>query len=148
MSDYPPVGFYFQLSFTGISGKADASFKDVSGFNVEMGTEEIAEGGENSFKHRVPTGAKYQNLVLKKALVQKDSELTKWCMDTINGGLAEVIKPKTIIVMLLNEKGQPLKSWSFYNAWPVKWDVSSVNSMNNELVIENIEFAFSYYDEK
>ncbi len=42
--EYPPVAFYFKLSFTGISGAVEASFKEVSGISMEMGTEEISEG--------------------------------------------------------------------------------------------------------
>ena len=148
MTSYPPVAFYFQLSFSGVSGKVDVSFKEASGLTMEMGTEEIAEGGNNKFKHRVPTIAKYSNLVLKRGLVPSDSEVAKWCVDTITGGLAEVITTKNIIVSLLDEKGSPLKSWSFVNAWPVKWEVSEFNSMNNEIVIETLEFAFSYFELK
>ena len=148
MTSYPPVAFYFQLSFSGVSGKVDVSFKEASGLTMEMGTEEIAEGGNNKFKHRVPTTAKYSNLVLKRGLIPSNSEVAKWCIDTITGGLAEVITTKNIIVSLLDEKGSPLKSWSFVNAWPVKWEVSEFNSMNNEIVIETLEFAFSYFELK
>ena len=148
MNSYPPVAFYFQLSFSGISGNVDVSFKEASGLTMEMGTEEIAEGGNNKFKHRVPTTAKYSNLVLKRGLAPSNSEVAKWCVDTISGGLSEVITTKNIIVSLLDENGSPLKSWSFVNAWPVKWEVSEFNSMNNEIVIESLEFAFSYFELK
>ncbi len=144
---YPPVGFYFRLTFTGISGSVDTSFKEVSGISVEMDTEEIAEGGNNRFKHRVPTSAKFSNLVLKRGLVTSESELLNWCQTTLQGSLAETIQPKNIIVDLLDENGDPLKSWSFVNAWPVKWSVSDLHSMNNEIVIENLEFSYSYFEE-
>jgi phage tail-like protein len=142
---YPPVSFYFSLSFSGVSGQPEASFKEVSGISMEMGTEEIAEGGVNGYKHRVPTTAKFSNLVLKRGLVPKDSAVAKWCIDTITGELEDTIDTKNIVVSLLNENGQPLKTWSFVNAWPVKWAVSDFNSMNNDLVIETLEFSFSYF---
>ncbi len=145
MFDFPLAGFYFKLSFSGISGWADTSFKEVSGLVMEMGTEEIAEGGENRFKHRVPTGTKYQNLVLKRGVSFFNSDLITWCTDTIGGGLAETIMTKTIVVSLLNEFGIPVKSWNIVNAWPVKWETSSFDSMNNEIVIETLEFSFSYF---
>lgn len=146
MSDsYPPVAFYFRLSFDAVSSGEDASFKEVSGITMEMGTEEITEGGNNNYKHRVPTSVKFSNLVLKRGLVPKESPIVHWCLDTIGGGLSEAIKTKTILVSLLNEKGQPLNSWSFANAWPVKWSASDLNSMNNELVIETLEFSYSQF---
>ena len=145
--NYPPVAFYFQLIFSGESGKVDASFKEVSGITMEMDTEEIAEGGNNVYKHRVPTTAKFSNLVLKRGLVPKNSGVITWCMKTLGGGLSDFIETKNIIVNLLDENGQPLNSWSFVNAWPVKWSASDLNSMNNEIVIETLEFAYSYFQE-
>ncbi|HBR53834.1 MAG TPA: phage tail protein [Flavobacteriaceae bacterium] len=145
--EYPPVAFYFQLSFSGISGTVDASFKEVSGISMEMGIEEITEGGNNAFKHRVPTSVKFSNLVLKRGLVPKDSEVIAWCKSTLEGGLAEVIETKNITVHLLNENGDPLNSWSFMNAWPVKWAAADLHSMNNEVMIETLEFAYSNFTE-
>jgi len=146
MSDaYPPVAFYFRLSFDEVNSGVDASFKEVSGITMEMGTEEITEGGNNNYKHRVPTSVKFSNLVLKRGLVPKDSAIVDWVLDTLGGGLAEAIETKTIMVSLLNENGDPLNSWSFANAWPVKWSTSDLNSMNNELVIETLEFSYSQF---
>ena len=98
INQYPPVAFYFKLSFGGVATLLDASFKEVSGISMEIGTEEIAEGGNNSYKHRVPTSTKYPNLVLKRGLVPIASTLISWCEDTFGGGLATTIKTKTIMV--------------------------------------------------
>ena len=117
---YPPVAFYFKLSFSGVPGTTDASFKEVSGISLERGIEEITEGG-NPYIHRVPKAVKYSNLVLKRGFVPKNSEVAKWCIAPEGGtALTETVITKTIIVHLLDEKGSPLKSWSFANAWPVK----------------------------
>ena len=143
---YPPVAFYFRLSLSGSTTDANASFKEVSGISLEMDTEEISEGGNNNFKHRIPTSVKYSNLVLKRGLAYKDSALVAWCQDTFNEVLLDHISTKTIVITLLNESGLPLKTWKFVNAWPVKWAVSNPNSMNNEIVIETMEFAYSYFE--
>lgn len=144
MSDYPITGFYFRLSFPTVSGLLDTSFKEVSGMQMEMGIEEIAEGGENRFKHRVPTGAKYQNLVLKRGISTLVSPLSLWCEATLVGGLSTTIVTQTVLLSLLNENGFPVKNWSFINAWPVKWEFSPLNSMNNEIVIETLELTYDY----
>lgn len=146
-NEFPPVSFYFQLSFSSISGSVDASFKEVSGITMEMGTEEITEGGNNSFKHKVPTTVKFPNLILKRGLIPKNSGLIDWCVNTIGGDLATTIETKTIIVSLLDESGSPLNSWSFVNAWPIKWSASDLHSMNNEILIETLEFSYSYFEE-
>ncbi|WP_394749661.1 phage tail protein [Spongiimicrobium salis] len=144
MSDYPITGFYFRLSIPALSGLLDTSFKEVSGLQVEMGVEEIAEGGENRFKHRVPTGAKYQNLVLKRGVSTLVSPLSLWCEATLVGGLSVPITTQTVLLSLLNENSIPVKNWSFINAWPVKWEFSPLNSMNNEILIETLELSFDY----
>ena len=146
IGEYPPVAFYFKLSFGGVGSLLDASFKEVSGISMEMDTEEITEGGNNRYKHRVPTSTKYPNLVLKRGYVPIASTLISWCEDTFGGGLSTTIKTKTIMVSLLNEYGLPLKSWNFVNAWPVKWSASDLNSMNNEILIETLEFSYSYFE--
>lgn len=146
-NEYPLAAFYFRLSFNGLSGSVDSSFKEVSGISMEMDTEEITEGGNNSFKHRVPTSVKFSNLVLKRGMVSKDSPLVDWCIKTFGGSLAEYVETKNIVVSLLDENGDPIKAWSFANAWPVKWAASDLNSMNNEVAIETLEFSYSYFEE-
>ena len=143
---YPPVGFYFKLSFGQGTSRVDQAFKEVSGLAMEMDTEEITEGGNNTFRHRVPTSVKFSNLVLKRGLVPKDSALISWCTDTFGSGLESYIKTKNVVVSLLDENGNPLKSWSFVNAWPVKWSAADLNSMNNEVLIETLEFSYSYFE--
>jgi len=141
---YPPVSFYFSVSITGETWPIEASFKEVSGIALEAVTDKIVEGGDNSFKNRIPTTTKFSNLVLKRGLVAKDSSLAKWCNTTLTGGFENAIETKNILVSLLNENAEPIKTWKFANAWPVKWEVSEFNSMNNELAIETLEFSYSY----
>jgi len=145
MDIFSPVAFYFQLSLINTPGEDEVFFKEISGITMEMGTEEIAEGGNNNFEHRVPTTLKYSNLVLKRGLASKDSELVIWCMNTFNGNPEDSIKPKDIVINLLDTDRTPLKSWKFSNAYPVKWMVSDLNSDNETVVIESLEFAYSYF---
>ncbi|QIE59779.1 phage tail protein [Rasiella rasia] len=145
--EYPPISFYFKLSFSGVIGAEDPSFTEVAGISMEMGVEEIIEGGNNNFKHRVPTSVKFSNLVLKRGLVPKNSEVISWCKEILEGGLAKDVETKDIIVQLINENGDPLKSWSFINALPVKCEVSSFNSIHKEILIESLEFAYNSFTE-
>ena len=43
---------------------------------------------------------------------------------------------------LLNEKNDPLRSWSFEHAFPVKWDVEPFQSNKNEVALEKIELTY------
>lgn len=145
---YPPVGFYFSLKIAGTSNDQLASFKEVTGISMEMETTEVVEGGENRFAHRVPSKSKYSNLVLKRGLIMRNSPIAQWCQDTLSSGLEQVIKPKNIVVSLLDESGKPLMNWAFHNAYPVKWEISDLKSSDNALVIETLEFTYSYFETK
>lgn len=137
------VGFYFSLSFQG----EDAAFQEVSGLSKEFNLEEVVSGGENRFKYRLPTVTTYQNLVLKRAIVLKSSALAKWCSDTLDNGMAKPIKTQDVSVHLMNAEGAVVGSWTFVNAYPVKWSISNLNSQENSLVIESIELAYNYFQD-
>jgi len=143
---YPPAGFYFQLQFGSSSSRRDNAFQEVSGLTVELEVEEVREGGQNMYKHKLPSVARYSNLVLKRGFVSADSPLADWCSNTLL--LANFTKPiQTIDVELdlLNAEGTPLASWIFMEAWPVKWSISEFKSMDNSLAIENLELAYSAF---
>lgn len=150
MADSPlfPVSFYFSLSFTKVKNKNDAAFKEASGIGMDLGTEEVTCGGENRFKYKLPGVASYQNLQLKRGLIPKSSGLTTWCQSILGNGLTKPISPTNIDLMLMNTDGSPVVTWTFYNAYPVKWSISDFNSMENQISIETLEFAYNYFTRK
>ena len=137
-----PVGFYFSLS---IGDENDVDFQEVSGISKELSVEEVASGGENRFKYRLPTISSSKNLVLKRALIPTGSSLLQWCQDCIDGGLMNPIQTKTIMVNLLNKKGDVSVKWTFFNAYPVKYSVSDLKSQESEILMETVELAYSYF---
>jgi phage tail-like protein len=138
------TGFYFSLSFEGES----IAFKEVSGINKEPGIEEVASGGENRFKYRLPTTSSYKNLTLKRAIAPTGSKLISWCQSTLNAGLAVAIQTKDVSVSLLNNEGKVFKKWTFYNVHPTKYDVSDLKSQEPQILIETLELAYTYFDEE
>jgi phage tail-like protein len=139
---YPPPGFHFKVEFSGISTKKnDHQFQSVSGLTVDLDTEEIAEGGENRFKHKIPIRTKYANLTLKRGLLV-DSGVINWCRKALEDFEFE---PINLVVNLLNEEHKPLLSWNIVHAYPVKWDVGEFNAEENKLVIESLELSYNYF---
>lgn len=140
MSDYyPPLAFHFKVEFIGMEG--EYQFQSVSGLSVELETEEINEGGENRFKHKLPVKTKYPNLILKRGLVV-NSDLINWCRDALENF---DFSPADIIISLLNEEGQPLMTWNVVHAYPVKWSVVDFNAEESKMVIETIELTYNYF---
>jgi len=142
---YPPVGFHFRVTFTGKGGlHAETSYQEVTGLSVEIPTEDIVEGGELRFVHKLPTTPKYPNLVLKRGLLV-NSALRTWIEKAIN---EFTFSPVLVTVALLNNNGDAQMSWVIHNARPVKWEVSSFDSTNNSVVIESLELAYDYFKTK
>jgi len=137
---YPPLGFHFKVEFANQIGEYE--FQSVSGLNVELETEQVAEGGENRFKHKLPVSTRYPNLVLKRG-IRVDSALTKWCREALEDF---DIKPTNITISLLNENHEPLMTWNVVHAYPIKWSVSEFNAEKSQLAIESIELAYNYFN--
>ncbi|HEX2580469.1 MAG TPA: phage tail protein [Dongiaceae bacterium] len=151
-SYYPPGSFYFTVQLIGalaaanLIDKIDASFQEVSGLEANFLTEEVVEGGENRFAHRLPLRGSYSNLLLKRGVVFKDSLLAEWAGQTVGSGLSIPILPQNVLVMLLDSKENPLVAWTFVNAWPVRWAVSPLDAMENRVLIETFELSYNYME--
>ena len=149
---YPPPSFYFNVKILGAGAAlaaltgSDASFQEVSGMQVSWDVEEVVEGGENRFVHRLPKPAKYSNLVLKRGVVTTGSFFNEWVGESIGSKLSLPLITQNILVMLLNEKGIPLIAWAFVNAYPVKCEVGALNSTENKILIETLELSYNYYE--
>lgn len=136
---YPPVSFYYQVSFNGIGGKSiDTRFQSVSGLAAEVQTETYKEGGENRFEHILPVRSSYTDLTLKRGLA-KDSDLIRWFTDTFD---TMQVEPVTLDIILLNEEGDPLVSWNVVHAWPKKWSVSDFDAETSAIAIETLELHY------
>ena len=139
---YPPVGFFFQVDFTGIGNKdSDNCFQSISGLSVDLQTESVKEGGENRFEHVLPVRTKYQNLVLKRGLI-KDSGIIKWMIDTFQ---SLQVRPVDLTITLFNETRQPLMVWNVVQAWPKKWSVEDLSAMDSKVLIESMEMQYQYF---
>lgn len=139
---FPPTGFHFIVRFEGLGNNVlDHQFQAVEGLSTTLETEEVAIGGENRFKHVLPVRTKYANLVLKRGMLL-ESKVVEWCVDAIEHF---EFKPINLTIILLNELHVPLKTWNVVKAYPVKWEIDSLNSMESKLVTETIELTYQYF---
>ncbi|HKJ66750.1 MAG TPA: phage tail protein [bacterium] len=141
---FPPTGFHFRVEFVNVeeATEKDVKFREVSGLSAELGIEEVTEGGENRFTHRLPSRGKYSNLVLKRGLLT-DSGLIKWIWDAIE---SFKFQPSDVNVTLLNEQHEPVaETYSFNGAWPQKWSISDFNAQDNSIVVESLELVYKYF---
>ncbi len=144
-SRYQHVGFHFAVSINGADGESiDARFQSVSGLDASIETENIKEGGENRFEHKLPVRRSYSDLVLKRGqLSTKDaSNLTRWCKLALE---SQWVAPLNIDVLLLDENHKPLMKWEIIHAWPKKWKFGELNAERSEVLVETIEFNYNFF---
>ena len=141
----PPAAFYFSVSFNG--GTTDSSFQEVSGLKVEWEMQEVREGGQNRFTHKLPVRTKSSNVVLKRGAVLSGSPLANWLGDCFEADFSKPpIKTQNVVVQLLNAGGDPILKWWVLGAYPLSWDHSALSSMESNLLIETIELSCAFVE--
>jgi phage tail-like protein len=141
---YPLPAFYFKVVVAGLSANSDTSFQEIRGIGSEMETEEVPEGGENRFVHRLPKAVKHPQLELKRGITASNSQLSNWCRSVLESGWGQPIKPAQVTVFLLDENASPARAWTFADAFPVKWEVDEFKSTKNEVAIETMVLSYTY----
>ena len=140
--DYPAVGFHFAVTFELFpQSPVDMMFQEVNGLSVTVGTETIAEGGENRFVHKLPTRTEYTEIELKRGMFI-GSGLVNWCIQAIENF---EFKPTNLTITLLNELHVPVAGWYVVNAYPIQWNITSLDANKNEVVIESIKLSYNFF---
>jgi phage tail-like protein len=130
--DQSAPALWFELE---IQGKAIGYFTEVTGLSAEVETMTYSEGGMNEFQHKLPTRVKYPNLVLKRGMTTK-SDLQTWFQKSHTQA-----ERTSISLTMLNQAGDTIRTWSFVNAYPIKWTGPNFNAAQSALAVEAIEIA-------
>lgn len=144
---YPPPAFAFAVAIVPASGlqhgAIDAEFQEVSGIDPHIDIEEPVERGGNANVHALPGIARNSNLVLKRGYVTQSSALAQWAGQVTGSTLGSTIQTQAIAVTLLGAMQQPLVTWTFEHAWPVKWETGPLDSNTNDVLTEMLEIAYT-----
>jgi phage tail-like protein len=130
--DQSTPAIWFELD---IQGQSVGYFTEVTGLSAEVETLTYSEGGMNEFQHKLPTRVKYPNLVLKRGMTTK-AELQKWFQKSHTQAERTGIR-----LSMLDNAGTRIRTWSFVNAFPVKWTGPNFNVSQSALAVEQIEIA-------
>lgn len=141
---YPPVGFHFRVEFINVGNDNDVRFQSVGGLNMEFDVENIKEGGQNLFEHKLPGRTKFPDLTLKRGLLL-DSSLIDWIKKALYN---REFQPADINISLLNSNHEALMTWQVFKAWPRKWNVSDLNANENSIMVETLELSYNYFKVK
>jgi phage tail-like protein len=136
----PDPPFVGKFIFT-VDGLTIGAFTEVSGLSVQIDVEEVAEGGQNQYTHRLPGRMKWPNLVLKRGVTNADN-LFEWFAQSSGEGFAGAgnkIQPRNGAVSLLDAAGNPVRTWRFTDAYPVKWTGPRLAASSRDLAVEELE---------
>jgi len=139
--DPPFVGkFIFKIGTLQIG-----AFTEVTGLGVSIDVEELMEGGQNAYTHKLLGRMRWPNIVLKRGLTDSNALFTwllKFSGDGFNGA-ANKIKPETGSISVLTPKGDPFRTWSLIDVKPVKWTGPRLAASSRDLAIEELEVCHS-----
>lgn len=117
------------------------SFMECTGLAVEMEIEEIKEGGQNEFVHKLPGRLKWPNLTFKRGITSSDT-LFMWInVASGNAAAGEVAPRSNGSVTLLNSMGEKVQKWSFRDAIPVSWKGPDLSASASDVAVEELEVA-------
>ena len=138
--DAPFTGqFVFSVDGVGEIG----AFVECSGLSVEVGVEEINEGGQNHFTHKMPGRMKWPNIVLKRGITDSDN-LFEWFWKTSGEGFEGAgakLERTHGEIAVLDAARQRVRSWKFEDAFPVAWKGPNLASSARDVAMEELEIA-------
>lgn len=124
-----------------VDGKDIGAFTEVSGLTVTLDVEEITEGGNNEATIKMPGRLKWPNLVLKRG-VTNDDRLLEWILECAGEGLAaqgNTVTKRDGSIRLLDAAHATVRTWSFRQAFPVKWAGPQLAAGSNAVATEELE---------
>lgn len=118
-------------------------FMEVNGLEVSIETEDIQEGGQNGFVHKLPGRMSWPNITLKRGFTKQDN-LLSWLREASGEQFSankNKLDRRTAAITLMSGSGQRLRSWDFDGAFPVKWSGPSFTAGSGEAAAESLEIA-------
>ncbi|MEU7904691.1 phage tail protein [Actinoplanes sp. NPDC049118] len=134
----PPFVGNFVLE---IDGATIGAFTEVSGLAVQLEVEELAEGGQNAYTHKLLGRMKWPNLVFKRGLTDTNA-LFEWLLECSGEGLSgknNVVKPRDGKITVMAPDRTPVRTWTIAEAKPVKWTGPKLAASSRDLAVEELE---------
>jgi phage tail-like protein len=130
-----------------VDGVEIGVFREVLGLQVTVNVVEFAEGGQNSYTHKLPSRMTWPNITFKRGLTQSDA-LFDWLQKSSGEGFAsnsDKLTRSTGAVTAITQTGVRLRSWEFIDVFPVRWKgpdfmVGSASALEEELEVAHHGF--------
>jgi phage tail-like protein len=128
---FPQNRFELTVDFLGDIGY----YTEVTGLSAQVDVLEYPEGGRNDYVHKLPTRIKHTNLTLKRGMTN-EPKLLAWFKTSVVKA-----QPTSITVASFDSENNRLQTWSFKNAFPVKWTGPDLKAGGTDIMTESLEIA-------
>ena len=116
-----------------IDGIVQAGFSECTGFGSNVEVIEYREGGDSTTVRKLPGKTSYTDVMLKWGLTNS-RELYDWHREVINGQISR----RNGSIIILDDTGQEVVRWNFFNAWPSKFDPVDLNAKGNDVALDSL----------
>jgi phage tail-like protein len=120
---------------------ASGRFAECSGLEASMEAKAVKAGGRNMGVSQLAGRVNFATVILKRGITA-GNELWRWFYDVAGGSYERRLR---VEISLLPFDGgrddQPIMTWQFARALPVKFKSADLNAKSNEIGIEELHFV-------
>ncbi|WP_037362636.1 phage tail protein [Nakamurella lactea] len=124
-----------------VDGVEIGVFTAVQGLSVHSRTEDLHEGGQNGYTHKLPGPLEWPNIVFTHGLTQSDA-LFDWMNRTAGEGFAAAgnkLTRSTGAITAISNDGVRSRSWSLDGVFPVRWKGPDFDGTEESFLTEELE---------
>ena len=133
----PLRGYKFRISIPGLP--SSCGFKKIGGLKDEMGVIEYDEGGYDH-THKLKGKAKGGQLTCEKGMFP-----SKQVEEVFRNSLASDDDRCTIVVALLDAKGNVARDWKLAECWCSAWEAGDLDASSEDVLVETITIQYEYF---
>lgn len=128
----PYKNFNFRVEIDGIS---IAAFSECTGLGSRVDVIEYREGGSGAVR-KLPGLRRFSDIVLKRGITGS-RELQDWHSNILKGQADR----RNGSVILLDDAGQEVVRWNFFNAFPSRWDGPHLKGDGQDVALETLTLS-------
>jgi phage tail-like protein len=113
-------------------------FTEVTLPTLSVTTQDITEGGQNNYIHKLPVRVDAGTLTLKRG-VTSFMEFLEWYQFVLDGDVANA--KKQVMVIFFNVAHIPTIVWNFRDCYPIKWSGPQLSSDSQAIAVEELELV-------
>jgi len=123
-----------------VDGINSGAFTEFQLPTLTVETQDIKEGGQNEYVHKLPVRTTPGTVTLKHGVLY-GSELFGWYMQVMRGQMADATRQVLVAMFDITLEQEPIMIWGFFKAYPIKWTGPTLKSDDRAVAIESIEFV-------